>query len=139
MKRNQLWHDGGVKQKMVWIQVNELKGNTAGHKWTGTQEKWENIPVCVQTGDGGLPVAVQMLRLLQEDVVEHPGDVDSDVILYWLKYSHVGADAGQQLTGLCYLLSCLVVHGHPHYGPRIRAFPLTSAAPLGFDATFHIS
>lgn len=75
-------------------------------------------------------MTVQMLRLLQEDVVEHSGDVDSDVILYWLKNSHVGADAGQQLTGLGYLLSGLVVHGHPYYGPGIREFPLTSAALL---------
>lgn len=81
-------------------------------------------------------MTVQMLRLLQEDVVEHSGDVDSDVILYWLKNSHVGADAGQQLTGLGYLLSSLVVHCHPYYGPGITEFPLTSAALLKkcFDA-----
>lgn len=80
----------------------------------GTQA---NVPVCVQTGDGGLPVAVQVLRLLQEDVVEDPGDVDGDVVLYGLKHRHVGPDAGQQLTRFGYLLSSLVVHGHPHYGP----------------------
>lgn len=42
----------------------------------------KNLPVCVQTGNGGLPMTVQMLCLLQEDVVEHSGDVDSDIILY---------------------------------------------------------
>lgn len=93
----------------------------------------KNIPVCVQTGNGGLPVTIQMLRLLQQDVVEHPGDVDGDIILYWLKYSHVGADAGQQLTGLGYLLSSLVVHGHPYYGPAIEELPIisvTMSSPL---------
>lgn len=79
-----------------------------------------NVPVCVQTGDGGFPVAVQVLRLLQEDVVEDSGDVDGDVVLYGLKHRHVGPHAGQQLTGLGYLLSSLVVHGHPHYGPTDR-------------------
>lgn len=94
----------------------------------------KNIPVCVQAGNGGLPMTVQMLRLLQEDVVEHSGDVDSDIILYWLKYSHVGADAGQQLTGLGYLLSSLVVHGHPYYGPGIRiAINQCSSAGKRFD------
>lgn len=79
-----------------------------------------NVPVCVETGDGGFPVAVQVLRLLQEDVVEDPGDVDGDVVLYGLKHRHVGPDAGQQLTGLGYLLSSLVIHGHAHYGPGGR-------------------
>lgn len=65
-------------------------------------------------------MAVQVLRLLQEDVVEDPGDVDGDVVLYGLKHRHVGPDAGEQLTGLRYLLSGLVVHGHPHYGPKDR-------------------
>lgn len=79
-----------------------------------------NVPVCVQTGDGGFPVAVQVLRLLQEDVVEDSSDVDGDVVLYGLKHRHVGPDAGQQLAGLGYLLSSLVVHGHPDYRPRDR-------------------
>lgn len=79
-----------------------------------------DVPVCVQTGDGRLPVTVQVLRLLQEDVVEDSGDVDGDVVLYGLEHRHVGSDAGQQLTGLGYLLSSLVVHGHPHYGPGDR-------------------
>lgn len=79
-----------------------------------------NVPVCVETGDGGFPVAVQVLRLLQEDVVEDSGDVDGDVVLYGLKHCHVGPHAGQQLTGLGYLLSSLVVHGHPHYGSADR-------------------
>lgn len=77
-----------------------------------------SIPVSVQTGDGGLPVAVQVLRLLQEDVVEDPGDVDGDIVLYGLKHCHVGPHAGQQLAGFGDLLGSLVVHGHPHYGPR---------------------
>lgn len=77
----------------------------------------ENVPVCVQTGDGGLPVAVQVLRLLQEDVVEDARDVDGDVVLDGLQHRHVGPHAGQQFAGLGDLLSCLVVHGHPHYGP----------------------
>lgn len=76
-----------------------------------------SVPVCVQTGDGGLPMTVQVLRLLQEDVVEDPGDVDGDVVLYGLQHSHVGPDAGQQLTGLGDLLSSLIVHRHPHYRP----------------------
>lgn len=62
-------------------------------------------------------MAVQVLRLLQEDVVEDPRDVDGDVVLYGLQHGHVGPDAGEQLTGLGYLLSRLVVHGHPHDGP----------------------
>ena len=76
-----------------------------------------NVPVCIQTGDGGLPMAVQVLRLLQEDVVEDAGDVDGDVVLYGLQHRHVGPHAGQQLAGLGYLLGRLVVHRHPHYGP----------------------
>lgn len=88
--------------------------------YSQTRRTPANVPVCVQTGDGGFPVAVQVLRLLQEDVVEDPGDVDGDVVLYGLKHGHVGPDAGQQLTRLGYLLSSLVVHGHPHYRPRDR-------------------
>lgn len=65
-------------------------------------------------------MAVQVLCLLQQDIVEDPGDVDGDVVLYGLQHCHVGPDAGQQLTGLGYLLSSLVVHGHPHYGPGDR-------------------
>ena len=80
---------------------------------------WD-APVGVEAGDGGLPVAVQVLRLLQEDVVEHAGDVDGDVVLYGLEHRHVGAHAGQQLAGLGYLLGGLVVHGHPHYRPAGR-------------------
>ena len=66
-------------------------------------------------------MAVQVLRLLQEDVVEDPGDVDGDVVLYGLQNRHVGSDTGQQLAGLGYLLGSLVVHGHPDYGPGDRA------------------
>lgn len=62
-------------------------------------------------------MAVQVLRLLQEDVVEHSCDVDGDVVLYGLQNGHICSDARQQLAGLGYLLSSLVVHGHPHYGP----------------------
>lgn len=62
-------------------------------------------------------MAVQVLRLLQEDVVENSRDVDGDVVLYGLQHRHVGSDACQQLAGLGYLLGSLVVHGHPHYGP----------------------
>lgn len=76
-----------------------------------------NVPVCVQTGDCGFPMAVQVLRLLQEDVVEDPGDVDGDVVLYGLQNCHVCSNTGQQLAGLGYLLSSLVVHGHAHDGP----------------------
>lgn len=65
-------------------------------------------------------MAVQMLRLLQEDVVEDPGDVDGDVVLYGLEHRHVGADAGQQFARFGYLLRGLVVHGHSHYGPGDR-------------------
>lgn len=65
-------------------------------------------------------MAVQVLRLLQEDVVEDPGDVDGDVVLYGLQHRHVGSHAGQQLAGLGDLLSGLVVHGHPHDGPGDR-------------------
>lgn len=82
--------------------------------------KRANVPVSVQTGDGGLPVAVQVLRLLQEDVVEDPSDVDGDVVLYGLEHCHVGPHAGQQLAGFGDLLGGLVVHGHAHYGPRAR-------------------
>lgn len=78
--------------------------------------RWD-VPIGVEAGDGGLPVAVQVLRLLQEDVVEDAGDVDGDVVLYGLEHRHVGAHAGQQLAGLGYLLGGLVVHGHPHYRP----------------------
>lgn len=40
-------------------------------------------------------MAVQVLRLLQEDIVENSGDVDGDVILYGLQHRHVSPDAGQ--------------------------------------------
>ncbi len=59
-----------------------LLWTAADLKLIGLQEA--NAPVRVQTGDGGFPVAVQVLRLLQENVVEHPGDVDGDVVLYGL-------------------------------------------------------
>ena len=62
-------------------------------------------------------MAVQVLRLLQEDVVEDAGDVNGDVVLDGLQHRHVGPDAGQQLAGLGYLLGGLVVHGHAHDGP----------------------
>ena len=65
-------------------------------------------------------MAVQVLRLLQEDVVEDAGDVDGHIVLYRLQHRHVGSDAGQQLAGLGYLLSSLVVHRHPNYGPGGR-------------------
>lgn len=65
-------------------------------------------------------MAVQVLRLLQEDIVENSGDVDGDVILYGLQHRHVSPDAGQQLAGLGDLLSGLVVHGHPNYRPAGR-------------------
>lgn len=76
-----------------------------------------NAPVSVQAGDGGLPVAVQVLRLLQQHVVEHPGDVDGDVVFDGLEHRHVGPHTGQQLAGLGDLLRGLVVHGHAHNGP----------------------
>lgn len=78
---------------------------------------YSSAPVCVQAGDGGLPVAVQVLRLLQQHVVEHPGDIDGDVVLDGLEHRHVGPHAGQQLAGLGDLLRGLVVHGHAHDGP----------------------
>lgn len=62
-------------------------------------------------------MAVQVLRLLQQHVVEHPGDVDGDVVLDGLEHRHVGPHAGQQLAGLGDLLGGLVVHGHAHDGP----------------------
>lgn len=71
-------------------------------------------------------MAVQVLCLLQEDVVEDSGDVNGDIVFYGLQHCHVGADTGQQLAWLSYLLSRLVVHSHSHYGPgdRRRATPL---------------
>lgn len=78
------------------------------------------LPVGVEAGDGGLAVAVQVLRLLQQHVVEDPRDVDGDVVLYGLQHRHVGANAGQQLAGLGDLLGGLVVHGHAHYRPGGR-------------------
>lgn len=76
-----------------------------------------NTPVGVQAGDGGLAVAVQVLRLLQQDVVKDPRDVDGHIVLYGLQHCHVRSHAGQQLTGLSYLLGGLIVHGHPNDGP----------------------
>lgn len=65
-------------------------------------------------------MAVQVLRLLQEDVVENPSDVDGDVVLNGLQHCHVGSDTGQQLAGLGYLLRGLVVHGHSNDRPGGR-------------------
>lgn len=65
-------------------------------------------------------MAVQVLRLLQEDVVEDSGDVDGHVVLYGLQNRHVGSDTGQQLAGLGDLLGGLVVHRHPNYRPEGR-------------------
>lgn len=62
-------------------------------------------------------MAVQVLRLLQEHVVEDPSDVDGHVVLYGLQHRHVGPHTGQQLAGLGYLLSSLVVHGHSNDRP----------------------
>lgn len=65
-------------------------------------------------------MAVQVLRLLQEDVIKNSSNVDGDVVLDGLQHSHVSPDAGQQLAGLGDLLSGLVVHGHPNYRPGGR-------------------
>lgn len=94
-------------------------------------------PVCVQAGDGGLPVAVQVLRLLQQHVVEHPGDVNGDVVLDGLEHRHVGPHAGQQLAGLGDLLGGLVVHGHAHDGPADggEADSRTTTATSGMPST----
>lgn len=75
-------------------------------------------PVGVEAGDGGFSMAVQVLSLLQQNVVEHSSYVDLHVVLDGLQHSHVGPHTGQQLRRLGDLLRGLVIHRHPHDGPE---------------------
>ncbi len=63
-------------------------------------------------------MAVEVLGLLQQHVVEHSGDVNLHIILDGLQHCHVGPHAGEQLWWFGNLLCGLVVHGHPDYGPE---------------------
>ncbi len=54
-------------------------------------------PVGVEAGDGWFSVAVEVLGLLQQHVVEHSGDVNLHIILDGLQHCHVGPHAGEQL------------------------------------------
>ena len=52
------------------------------------------------------------MSLLQQDIVEHAGDVNVDIVLHTLQHVHVGLHGVQKLRGLCYLGGFWTVHHH---------------------------
>lgn len=74
-------------------------------------------PVCVKGGNGLGPACVMWPRLLQQDALHQPGDVDVDVAGEDLQAGSVGSYSHQQLGGTGNLLGGLVVIGHSHDDP----------------------
>ena len=74
------------------------------------------VPLGVPAGYGRLARGVALLSLLEQHVVEHPGDVDVDVVLDALQHAHVALDAVHQLAGLGDLTRLRAVHHHARQG-----------------------
>ena len=70
------------------------------------------LPLCVAGCNGWFSCRVRLLSLLQQDIVEHAGDVNVDIVLHTLQHVHVGLHGVQELRGLCYLRGFWTVHHH---------------------------
>lgn len=75
------------------------------------------LPVSIECCDGLCSVRVQRLRLLQQDALHHPCDIDVDVAAEAVQTRNIRLNPSQQVRRSGDLMSALVITGHLHDYP----------------------